>query len=178
MTKPNGQNKTAIFHSLGKLMLHLRNLSYLPQSPPPQYVSCWRQIPVPPSPPCYVLSWDSCSLPRHCGMPNIEERDKNNNVKTHFTQFTQFKTYQLSAATGFSFHKSWFWCKWLLLYKSIPALVHTNTIQVLYSGMEGVFTIANNKNSICDPSHRNGHVGGMTPNWVIDTSLKSIYTKL
>ena len=27
---------------------------------------------------------------------------------------------------------------------------------------------------ICDPSRRNGHVGGMTPNWVIDTSLKSI----
>ena len=26
----------------------------------------------------------------------------------------------------------------------------------------------------CDPSRWNGHVGGMTPNWVIDTSLKSI----
>ena len=28
--------------------------------------------------------------------------------------------------------------------------------------------------NLCDPSRRNGHVGGMTPNWVIDTSLKSI----
>ena len=27
---------------------------------------------------------------------------------------------------------------------------------------------------ICDPSRRNGHVGGMTPYCVIDTSLKSI----
>ena len=27
---------------------------------------------------------------------------------------------------------------------------------------------------ICDPSRRNGHFGGMTPNWVIDTSLKTI----
>ena len=26
----------------------------------------------------------------------------------------------------------------------------------------------------CDPSRQNGHVGGMTPNWVIDTSLKNI----
>ena len=25
---------------------------------------------------------------------------------------------------------------------------------------------------ICDPSRQNGHVGGTTPNWVIDTSLK------
>ena len=28
--------------------------------------------------------------------------------------------------------------------------------------------------NICDLSHQHGHVGGMTPNWVIYTSLKSI----